>query len=127
MKILKGLTLVTTVVLSLAALGSAAGTMTTSNYVVQPATVPGVSTGLVLKRGKSVTVTATGVVCANITNLCVTPDGDDLVDTEYTGNGGFEQPEASAYSLIGRVGSGPWVEVGIGPMQLSGKGSSCLR
>jgi len=122
MKILKCLTLVTGVVLALAALGSAAGTLTTSNYVVQPTTVPGVSTGLVLKKGKQVTVTATGVVCANYTNLCVTPDGDGSVNTWYTGNGGFEQPEASAYGLIGRVGSGPWVEVGRGPTSLSGKG-----
>lgn len=122
MNVLKGVTLVTAVVLALAAQGGAAGALTTSNYVVQPKTVPGVSTGLVLKDGKEVTVTATGVVCANYTNLCVTPNGDDSVDTDYTGNGGFEQPEASAYGLIGRVGSGPWVEVGIGPMQLSGKG-----
>ena len=122
MKILKGVTLVTAVVLALAAQGGAAGTVTTSNYVVQPKTVPGVSTGLVLKKGKPVTVTAAGVVCANFTNLCVTPAGDDFVDTDYTGNGGFEQPDAPAYGLIGRVGSGPWVEVGVGPMQLSGKG-----
>jgi hypothetical protein len=122
MKILKGVTVVTTVVLALAALGSAAGTVTTSSYVVEPRTVPGVSTGLVLKKGKPVTVTATGVVCANFTNLCVTPAGDGLVDTDYTGNGGFEQPDAPAYGLIGRVGSGPWVEVGSGPTPLSGKG-----
>ena len=115
MKILKGVTLVTTVVLALAAQGSAA----TSHYSVGVLTVPGVNTGLVLKKGQTVTVTATGTVCYFPTGpLCVSPEGDLGVNTST----GFVLPGATGIALIGRVGSGPWVEIGSGPMPLSGKG-----
>ena len=120
MKILKGLILVTTVVLVLAAQGSAA--VTTSTYAVGPKTdQPGLNTGLVLKKG-SVTVTATGEVCANYSTLCVSPDGNSSVDTNLSGFGGFVLPGAPAWGLVGRVGSGQWVQVGSGPTKLSGRG-----
>ncbi len=122
MKIWKGLTLVTAGVLVLAAQGSAAGSATTSVYTVGPKTdEPGLSTGLVLKNG-SVTATATGVLCAHFSTLCVSPDGNPSGDTTETGFGGFVLPGAPAFGLVGRVGSGPWVQVGSGPTTLSGKG-----
>jgi hypothetical protein len=104
MKVLKGVTLVTTLVLALAIPGGAAGGVTTSVYTVASTTdKPGLSTGLLLKQG-SVTVTATGTICY-LASLCAGPDGD-----------------SSGVALIGRVGSGPWVKVGSGPTKLSGKG-----
>ena len=122
MKILKGLTLVTTVVLALAAQGGAAGPVTTSDFFVGPQTnEPGLNTGLVLKK-RSVTVTATGVLCAHFNTLCVSPDGNPSVDTTQTGFGGYVLPGAPAFGLVGRVGSGPWVQVGSGPTTLSGSG-----
>lgn len=81
-------------------------------------TVPGVNTGLVLRKGDSVTVTATGTVCY-FPGLCVDPDGDPSLDTT---TGGFVLPGAPGIGLIGRVGKGPWVYVGSGPMTLSGRG-----
>ena len=119
MNILKGVTLVTAVVLVLAAQGSAAKT---STYAVGPKTdQPGLNTGLVLKKG-SVTVTATGEVCAYYSMRCVSPDGDPSVDTTQTSLGGFVLPGAPGYGLVGRVGSGQWVQVGSGPTKLSGTG-----
>ena len=110
-------------VLVLATQVSAAGLVTTSDLFVGPTTdEPGLSTGLVLKKGQPVTVTATGVVCANFNDLCVGPDGDPSVDTTQSGFGGFVLPGAPAWALVGRVGSGPWVQVGSGPTTLSGKG-----
>lgn len=120
MNILKGVTLVATIVLVLAAQGSAG--VTTSDYTVPSTTdEPGLYTGLVLKKGRSVTVTASGEVCPN-TGYCVEPDGTSLVNTGQSSFGGFVLPGAPAYGLIGRVGSGQWVQVGDGPTTLSGKG-----
>jgi hypothetical protein len=125
MKILKGFTLATAVALALAALGSAAGPTTTSVVFVGPQTnEPGLNTGLVLKNG-SVTVTATGVLCAHVDTLCVGPAGyagDPPIDTTQTSFGGFVLPGAPAFGLIGRVGSGPWMQVGGGPTTFSGQG-----
>lgn len=90
-------------------------------YTVGSTTVPGVDTGLVL-NGQSVTVTATGTVCITNWGYCTDPDGDPSVDTTQTGFGGFVLPGAPAYGLVGRVGDGPWVQVGSGPTQLSGSG-----
>jgi hypothetical protein len=124
MRTLKGLTLVVaTIVLSLAAQGNAAGPGTVSNvYTVDPLTVPGVNTGLVLEAGRPVTVTATGVMCAGGDSLCVGPDGDPSRDTTQSAFGGFVLPGAPAWGLVGRVGNGPWVQVGSGPTTLSGSG-----
>jgi hypothetical protein len=122
MKILKGVTLVTAVALAIAAQGGAAGSVTTSDFFVGPQTnEPGLNTGLVLRKG-SVTVTATGVVCAHVNTLCVSPDGSPSVDTTQTSLGGFVLSGAPAYGLVGRVGTGPWVQVGSGPTKLSGSG-----
>jgi hypothetical protein len=123
MKILRGLTLVTTIGLVLAAQVGAAGGTTTSDYTVASTTdAPGLNTGLVLKRGHPVTVTATGSVCPN-TGYCVDPDGTSVVNTRQSSFGGFLLPGAPAYGLVGRVGSGPWVQVGNGPTRLSGTGT----
>jgi hypothetical protein len=121
MKTFKGLTLVGTILLVLVAQGSAAGP-TTSVYTVGALTVPGVNSGLVLKKGHPVTVTATGVVCVSGNSGCVGPNGNPSVDTTQSSFGGFVLPGAPAYGLVGRVGTGHWVQVGSGPTTLSGKG-----
>ena len=36
--------------------------------------------------------------------------------------GGFPLPGAPAWGLVGRVGGGPWVQIGTGPTRLSGTG-----
>jgi hypothetical protein len=121
MKTFARLTLVATIVLVVAAQGTAAGLATTSVYTVGALTVPGVNTGLVLKKGHPVTVTATDTVCPG-TGYCVGPDGNPAADTTHSSFGGFVLPGAPAYGLVGRVGTGPWVQVGSGPTTLSGKG-----
>ena len=122
MKILKGFTVVTAVALALAALGSAAAPVTTSDVFVGGQTnEPGLNTGLVLTNG-SVTVTATGVVCAHLNTLCSGPDGDASLVATQTSFGGLVLLGAPAIGLIGRVGSGPWMQVGSGPTTLSGQG-----
>jgi hypothetical protein len=119
MSISKGVTAVAaTLVLALAAQGGAAGAGTV--YTVGSKTVPGVNTGLVLKNGQSATVTATGAVCPWGTSACVGPNGDASVNTS---TGGFLLPGASAWGLVGRVGTGTWVHVGSGPTKLSGSGT----
>lgn len=120
---LKGVALATAaVVLLLAAQATAAGTTTASSvYTVGSLTVPGVDTGLVLKKGRSVTVTATGSVCPG-TGYCTGPAGNPAADTTSMAFGGFLQPSAPAYGLVGRVGTGPWTQVGVGPTKLSGAG-----
>ena len=108
MNILKVVTLVTAVVLALAAQGSAAGG-TTSVYTVLATAEAGLNTGLVLEHG-SVTVTATGTICYIGDQVCVGPDGLSAVSS----------------GLVGRVGSGPWVRIGSGPKKLSGSGELVL-
>jgi len=123
MRISKALTLVSAAtVLAFAASASAAGPSTVSHvYTVASLTVPGVDTGLVLKKGQPVTVTATGVFCPG-TGFCSGPDGTSLGNSFDTTWGGFVLPGAPAYGLLGRVGDGPWVHVGSGPTTLAGKG-----
>lgn len=124
MTILKGFAVVTTIALALATQGTAAGPATVSNtYTVGALTVPGVDTGLVLESGQSVTVTATGAVCPFGNSIvCVGPDGEPSIDTTQSAYGGFVLPGAPAWGLVGRVGNGPWVQVGSGPTTLSGSG-----
>jgi hypothetical protein len=101
----------------------AAGQTTVSNtYTVGGKTVPGVSTGLVLTTGMSVTVTATGAVCPFGTGFCPGPNGYAPWDTTTSSYGGFVLPGAPAWGLVGKVGSGPWLQVGSGPTTLSGTG-----
>jgi hypothetical protein len=122
MKILKGCTVVTAVALALAAFAGAGGQVTTSDvFVGGQSNEPGVNSGLVLDNG-SVTVTATGMVCAHLATLCAGPAGDASFDTNQSGFGGFVLPGAPAFGLIGRVGSGPWTQVGAGPTTLFGQG-----
>lgn len=110
------------IVLALAVQATGATPTTSSVYTVSSLTVPGVDTGLVLKKGQPVTVTATGIVCPG-TGYCTTPEGvSSGVDTKSMVYGGFLQPAAPAYGLVARVGTGSWTQVGIGPKQLSGKG-----
>ena len=119
----KGITLAgAALMLALTAQATAAGPTTSSRvYTVGSPTVPGVDTGLVLKKGHAVTVTATGTVCPG-TGYCTDPDGNSSVDTTSMSFGGFLQPAAPAYGLVGRVGNGPWTHVGTGPTKLSGAG-----
>jgi hypothetical protein len=123
MRRLKGLTLVVVAMaLVLAAQGAAAGPATVSNvYTVGGLTVPGVNTGLVLTSGMSVNVTATGAVCP-FSGFCPGPNGYTLWDTSQSSYGGFPLPGAPAWGLVGRVGNGPWAQVGSGPTTLSGTG-----
>jgi hypothetical protein len=118
MKTFSGLTLAATILLVVATQGTAASTATTSVYIVGALTAPGVNTGLVLKKGHPVTVTATGRVCIG-TGYCGGPDGNSSTNTTQSS---FLLPGAPAYGLVGRVGTGQWVQVGSGPTQLSGRG-----
>src|SRR5262245_50695326 len=105
----------TTVALIAASQGAAATpTQTSTEYTVESDGVPGVDTGLILRKGHPVTVSATGTVCPG-TGYCTTPDGVDssIVDTKDSPYpDGFEFPGAPAYGLIARVGTGSWVQVG---------------
>jgi len=112
-----------TVALIAASQGAAATpTQTSTDYVVGSLTVPGVDTGLVLKKGHRVTVTATGSVCQG-TGYCTTPDGTSLVDTRNSPYpAGFVLPGAPAYGLVARVGTGRVMQVGTGPTRIRGTG-----
>jgi hypothetical protein len=122
-RILNGMTLLGAIgALVVAAQGTAAGpTQLSSVYTVGSLSVPGVDTGLVVMAGRYVTVTATGTVCPG-TGYCLGPDGYPPVDTTHSDYGGFVLPGAPAYGLVGRVGDGPWVQVGSGPTNVSGSG-----
>ena len=125
MKSLRGSTLVVAAVLALAlaAQAGAAGPTTVSNtYTVAGLSVPGLSTGLVLTSGMTVTVTSGGGVCPFGDGFCPGPNGYVPWDTTQMSYGGFPLPGAPAWGLVGRVGSGPWVQVGTGPTKLSGTG-----
>src|SRR5262245_54730242 len=115
---------VAAMVLVFAAPGTAAGPGASSAvFTVGSLTVPGVNTGLVLKKGKPVTVTATGSFCPGGSGFgCFGPGGTMSADTKISPYGGFPLPGAPAWGLIARVGSDPWVQVGAGPTTLSGVG-----
>ena len=95
-----------------------------NSFVVGSLTVPGVSTGLVLTDGQQVKVTATGSMCpwGDANPYCVGPDGDASWPTTDSWYGGYLLPGAPAWGLVGRVGNGPWVQVGSGPTTLTGTG-----
>jgi hypothetical protein len=124
MRSLKGSVLVVVAVLALALAAQAgAGQTTGSNtYAVGGQSLPGVSTGLVLTSGMTVTVTAEGAVCPFGDGFCPGPDGYVPWDTTSSLFGGFVLPGAPAWGLVGRVGTGPWTEVGSGPTTLAGTG-----
>jgi hypothetical protein len=115
---------VVAIALAAAAQAGAAGPTTVSaTYVVDGGSVPGASTGLVLRLGETVTVTGTGGVCPYGDSYCPGPDGNGAVDTMHSSYGAFLLPGAPAWGLVGRVGSGPWVQIGHGPTALSGTGA----
>ncbi|HET9243471.1 MAG TPA: hypothetical protein VFN99_08505, partial [Gaiella sp.] len=122
MKGLKASTLgVLAVALAILAPVALAGPSTeTTSYTVAAGTVPGVATGFVLEPGRSVTITATGTVCAGL--ACVGPNGEPSWNTTVSSFGGFVAPGAPAWGLVGRVGSGPWTQIGSGPTTLTGSG-----
>ena len=96
---------VAVVALMLAAQAAAARPDAATSYVVGSLTVPGVSTGLVLKDGQQVTVTATGTMCPWGTAYCVGPDGNASWATTDSWYGGYLLPGAPAWGLVGRVGN----------------------
>jgi hypothetical protein len=108
--------------LSGAARPETGGQTLTGVYTVSGLVIPGVDTGLVLTTGMSVSVSASGAICVSGTSICPGPGGTSSVDTTTSGYGGYVLPGAPAYGLIGRVGDGPWVQVGSGPTTLSGTG-----
>lgn len=122
MKMLRGLTLTTAIaVFSAAGVVSSGSAAVAKVYPVDVSTVPGVDTGLVLSNGQSITVTATGTACPfGGSFYCVGPDGDTSLD--ITLPAGFLLRDAPPWGLVGRVGNGPWVQVGSGPTTLSGSG-----
>ena len=91
-------------------------------------TVPGNSnnyiTGITLS-GNSVSITASGAW------TCLGPVGNSPCQTGPNGTGtpggtGFLAEGLSAFSLIARVGSGPWQFVGAGPTVINGTGDLTL-
>ena len=91
-------------------------------YTVGALTVPGVHTGFTVKPNAPVTVTGAEAVCPFGGNsFCPGPDGYPF-DTTSSSFGGFVLPGAPAWGLVGRVGNGPWVQVGGGPTTLEGSG-----
>ena len=122
MRSLRGLTgiVAATALVVAAQVGAASQITTTNSYTVGSRDVPGATTDIVLTRGKSVTVTATGTVCPG-TGFCVSPDGYPS-DTVRSTIGSFVLPGAPAFGLVARVGTGPWVQVGSGPTTLTGSG-----
>src|SRR4029078_3727170 len=124
MKSFKGAVVaVAAIALAAAAQAGAGGACTVSAaYTVDGLSVPGVTTGLVLRQGQVVTVTASGAVCPFGDAYCPGPDGNSAVDTTTVFLGGFPLPGAPAWGLVGRVGNGPWVQIGSGPKVLSGTG-----
>ena len=126
MRSLKSVLLVVAVAsgLLVAAQAAAGGpTTVTTTYTVGSLAVPGVSTGLIVTDGMSVTVTGAGLVCPfGPWGPCNGPGGNSSWNTTASGYGGFVLPGAPAWGLVGRVGNGPWVQVGSGPTALSGTG-----
>jgi hypothetical protein len=105
----------------LSSAGTVSVTTATSVYAVNGLTVPGIDTGRVLDAGSSVTVIASGGLCPwGDGGACYGPDGTLALDTI---EGGWVLPGAPAAGLVGRVGDGPWVQVGSGPTTLTGTGS----
>jgi hypothetical protein len=119
-----GLTLVVlAAILVSATLAAAAGSATaTYSYVVPGSTVPGLSSGLVLDPAATATVTATGAICPFGGSFCPGPNGDASWNTTGVLYGGFPLSGAPAWGLLARVGSGPWVQVGVGPTTVTGTG-----
>ena len=124
-QISNGMTLLGAIVaLVLVAQGTAAAPSSTasSDYIVGSSSTPGADTGLLLSGGQSVTATATGAFCPFGDSYCVGPDGYPPINTLQSSFGSFVLPGAPAWGLVGRVGDGPWVQVGSGPTTLSGTG-----
>lgn len=101
------------------AIGGGSKKTVSATYTVGSLTVPGV-TGFVVPTGQVVTVTGSGSFCPfGAFGPCFGPGGNP----GSTASGGFVLPGAPAWGLVGRVGSGPWVHIGVGPTTLSGSGA----
>ncbi len=86
----------------------------------------GLATGLVLKTGRSVTISAVD----DGANCNITDDPPGCVDGPngkpgWLDNGALA-PNIDLFSLIARVGSGPWIKIGLGPVTVSGNGQLYL-
>src|SRR5262245_26799349 len=110
---LRGIPFVAAVVVVLVVTVQATGATPSGSsvFTVESRSIPGVDTGIVLKKNHAVTVTATGTVCP-YAGSCIGPDGDPSANASSMLFGGFLQPQAPAYGLVARVGSGKWTHVG---------------
>lgn len=79
-----------------------------------------VDTGVCVRR--SVTVTATGAIGIDGTQVTYGPQGA----TTTTAGPGFPLQGVPKWSLIGRIGNGPWQYIGAGPTTLVGRGELYL-
>lgn len=88
-----------------------------------PSGLPGatgvVDTGVCVER--AVRITATGTIAISAGDS-FGPEGD----TTRTAGPAFALPGVPPWSLIGRVGAGPWQYIGTGPTTLKGRGELYL-
>jgi hypothetical protein len=105
---------------------------TTLATVFVPATAPelspAVNSGVFVTPSAPVTVTATGTAyyCPG---CAVPPTGwPPGVTTCLTGDPNYVclAPDLPSFSLVGRLGSGPWIAIGAGPTTLNGNGELIL-
>ncbi|MFJ8019528.1 hypothetical protein [Streptomyces sp. NPDC096311] len=71
---------------------------------------------------RSVTVTATRAIGIDGTQVTYGPQGD----TTTTAGPGFPLQGVPKWSLIGRIGNGPWQYIGVGPTTLVSRGELYL-
>jgi plastocyanin len=119
-----------TVAVSLAVAGTAfaaAPALAASTTVTLQGTAAGFQpTGISVSPGHPIQLTATGAVdygCHNINDCGTDPDGIfPNGGGPLTAGGGFAGPGLRAYSLVGRVGTGAPIQLGKGPVVISGSG-----
>jgi hypothetical protein len=119
-----------TVAVSLAVAGTAfaaAPALAASTTVTLPGTAAGFQpTGISVSPGHPIQLTATGAIdygCHNINDCGTDPDGIfPNGGGPLTAGGGFAGPGLRAYSLVGRVGTGAPIQLGKGPVVISGSG-----
>jgi hypothetical protein len=127
MKILKCLAVVATIVLALASQSSAGGGVTTSEYTVASTTdEPGLNTGLILKKGRSVTVTATGSVCPT-RGIAWAPMEPPWSTRRRAAPGASCCPALPHTGSLVASGQGRGCRSAVGRRLFPGRGRSCLR